>query len=578
MGAALGHAAAFEGRQARLEERTRALQESEQRFKQLVDVAQEGIWVADDRGVITYVNQRMADLLGYSNGSLLGRPVYDFLEDDSRSGARHTLGRRGLRPGESRDLRFRKRDGTQLWGLVSSSPILGKEGSLVGTVGMVTDITERKRAEEQLRRSADRLAMLHDMDQAIASAQSPAEVGRAALGRMRRIVPCQQCSVVLFDFPANQAHVIAGFAAGSYLEPSTVPLNDLSSSDSLRSGAVRHIEDLAALPDPTPAQRQLAAEGVRSLLSVPLLAEGEAIGEVTLGSHTPAAFNAEHRDIALEVATPLAIAMQHAKLREELAAQAGELERRVAERSAAVRAATAELETVLYSISHDLRSPLRQLLGFSRLLLDESGRDLAPSALHYAERIHEAADQMTTLVDDLINLSRIGRQDLFRRDVNLTPLVEDIVGQLRTSTNGRQIEWQIEELPTVHADPALLKTALGNLLANAVKFTRPRDQAVIRIRPLRSDGQVGVAVEDNGVGFKMAYAGKLFGVFQRLHRADEFEGNGAGLAVVQRIVHKHGGRVWAEAEPDKGATFYLTLGSGTVEQRADHDDDPVTTE
>jgi PAS domain S-box-containing protein len=578
MGAALGHAAAFEGRQARLEERTRALQESEQRFKQLVDVAQEGIWVADDRGVITYVNQRMADLLGYSNGSLLGRPVYDFLEADSRTGARHTLGRRGLRPGESQDLRFRKRDGTQLWGLVSSSPILGKEGSLVGTVGMVTDITERKRAEEQLRRSADRLAMLHDMDQAIASAQSPAEIGRAALGRMRRIVPCQQCSVVLFDFPASQAHVIAGFAAGSYLQPSTVPLNDLSSSDTLRSGSVRHIEDLAALPDPTPAQRQLAAEGVRSLLSVPLLAEGEAIGEVTLGSSTPAAFNAEHRDIALEVATPLAIAMQHAKLREELAGQAGELERRVAERSAAVRAATAELETVLYSISHDLRSPLRQLLGFSRLLLDESGRDLAPSALHYAQRIHEAADQMTTLVDDLINLSRIGRQDLFRRDVNLTPLVEDIVGQLRTSTNGRQIEWQIEELPTVHADPALLKTALGNLLANAVKFTRPRDQAVIRIRPLRSDGQVGIAVEDNGVGFKMAYAGKLFGVFQRLHRGDEFEGNGAGLAVVQRIVHKHGGRVWAEAEPDKGATFYLTLGSGTAEQGPDHHDDRLNTE
>ena len=170
MGAALGHAAAFEGRQTRLEERTRALQESEQRFKQLVDVAQEGIWVADDRGVITYVNQRMADLLGYVNGSLLGRPVFDFLEPDSRAGAQRTLGRRVSPPGQSQDLRFRRRDGTQLWGLVSSSPILGKDGALVGTVGMVTDITERKRTEEQLRRSADRLAMLHDMDQAILAA------------------------------------------------------------------------------------------------------------------------------------------------------------------------------------------------------------------------------------------------------------------------------------------------------------------------------------------------------------------------------------------------------------------------
>jgi two-component system, chemotaxis family, sensor kinase Cph1 len=153
--------------------------------------------------------------------------------------------------------------------------------------------------------------------------------------------------------------------------------------------------------------------------------------------------------------------------------------------------------------------------------------------------------------------------------------VEDVVGQLRSQTNGRSIEWQIEELPTVEGDTALIKLALNNLLSNAVKFTRPRDRAVIRIRPVEFDGQAGVAVEDNGVGFKMAYAGKLFGMFQRLHRADEFEGNGAGLALVQRIAHKHGGRVWAEAEPDKGATFYLTLGSGDGAKRtgdgaADH--------
>jgi PAS domain S-box-containing protein len=566
MGAALGHAAAFEGRQTRLEERTRALQESEQRFKQLVDVAQEGIWVADDRGVITYVNQRMADLLGYSNGSLLGRPVYDFIEADFRSGAKHTLSRRGSRPGQSQDLRFRRRDGTQLWGLVSSSPILGKDGALVGTVGMVTDITERKRAEDQLRRSADRLAMLHDMDQAIVAAQSPAEIGRAALGRMRRMVPCQRCSVVLFDFASREAQMIAGFAAGAHLQPAPMPLADLSSGEVLRSGTIRCIEDLTAVDDPPPLHRQLLAEGMRTVLSVPLLVEGEAIGEITLAASTPSAFNAEHRDIALEVATPIAIAIQHARLREELARQTAELERRVAERSAAVRAATAELETVLYSVSHDLRAPLRQLLGFSRLLLDESGPELNPSALHYAQRIHEAADGMTTLVDDLVNLSRIGRQDVLRREVNLTPLVEDIVGQFRSASDSRNIDWQIEELPVVDGDPGLLKIALTNLLSNAVKFTRPRDQATIRIRPVDSDGQVGVAVEDNGVGFKMAYAGKLFGMFQRLHRADEFEGNGAGLAVVQRIVHKHGGRVWAEAEPDKGATFYMTLGSGAAGQ------------
>jgi PAS domain S-box-containing protein len=568
MGAALGHAEAFEGRQARLEERTRALQESEQRFKQLVDVAQEGIWMADDRGVITYVNQRMADLLGYSNGNLLGRPVYDFIEADSRPGARHALSRRGSRPGQSQDLRFRRRDGTELWGLVSSSPILAKDGALVGTVGMVTDITERKRAEERLRRTADRLAMLHDMDQAIVSAQSLPDIGRAALGRIRRMVPCQHCLISLFDFQNREAQVIAGFSAGSQVEPAPVPLADLASSEVLRSGAVRYIEDLSMVEDSPPVHRQLLAEGMRAVLSVPLLVEGEAIGEITLASGTPAAFDGEHRDIAMEVAAPLAIAIQHARLRDELARQSGQLERRVAERSAAVRAATAELETVLYSVSHDLRAPLRQLLGFSRLLIEESGPELEPSALHYAQRINQAADHMSTLVDDLVNVSRIGRQDLLRREIQLTPLVEDVVGQLRAETNGRSIEWQIEELPRVQGDSTLIKLALTNLLSNAVKFTRPRQKAVIRIRPVEFEGQVGVAVEDNGVGFKMAYAGKLFGMFQRLHRADEFEGNGAGLAVVQRIAHKHGGRVWAEAEPDRGATFYLTLGGGETARRS----------
>ncbi|MFL5403605.1 MAG: PAS domain S-box protein [Gemmatimonadales bacterium] len=561
MGAALGHAAAYEGRQTRLEERTRALQESEQRFKQLVDVAQEGIWVADDRGVMTYVNQRLADLLGYTNGDLLGRPVYDFMEADSRAGAQRTWTRRGLRSNQSQDLRFRRRDGTQLWGLVSSSAIVGKDGALVGTVGMVTDITERKQAEDQLRRSAERLTMLHDMDQAILAARSPAEIGRAALARMRRMVPCERCTVTLFDFDSGQAQVIAGYAGGSHLPASSMPLTDIAPVEVLRHSTIRYIEDLGAVKDPAPMFRLLLAEGLRSVLTVPLLVEGEAIGEIRLAGSRPSEFNAEHGDIAQEIATPIAVAIQQARLREELSRQRADLERRLADRGAAFRAITAELETLLYSVSHDLRAPLRQLIGFSRQLLDESSQRLDPAGLHYATRIHQAADHMASLVEDLIGLSRIGRQDLLRREVRLTTLVEDVIEGFRSPDDGRSIDWQIEELPTIECDPALTKIAVSNLLANAVKFTRPRPHATIRIRSVEADGQVGLAIQDNGVGFKMAYAGKLFGVFQRLHRTDEFEGNGAGLAMVQRIAQKHGGRVWAESEPDAGATFYLTLGA-----------------
>jgi light-regulated signal transduction histidine kinase (bacteriophytochrome) len=300
---------------------------------------------------------------------------------------------------------------------------------------------------------------------------------------------------------------------------------------------------------------------------VPLLAEGETIGEIRVAASRPSAFNAEHRDIALEIAAPLAVAIQQARLREELSGQRGELERRLADRGAAFRAVTAELETLLYAVSHDLRGPLRQLIGFSRQLLDESGQRLDSDGLHYAERINQAADHMASLIDDLISLSRVGRQDVLRREVRLDTLVDDVVNGLRASSDGRTIDWEIEELPTLECDPALAKIAVTHLVSNAIKFTRTRSRAAIRIRPVETNGQVGLAVEDNGVGFKMAQAGKLFGVFQRLHRPDEFEGNGAGLAMVQRIAQKHGGRVWAESEPDGGATFYLTLGTRTVGQR-----------
>jgi PAS domain S-box-containing protein len=564
MGAALGHAGAYESRQLRLEERTRALQESEQRFKQLVDVAQEGIWLADDRGVITYVNQRMAELLGYQNGAMLGRRVYDFIDAGSRASAQRTLARPSASGGESRDLRFLRRDGGELWGLVSASPIVSRDGGLLGTVGMVTDITERKRAEERLRRSAERLAILHDMGQAILAARSPAEIGRAALGRIRRMVPCRRCSVVLFDFAHEQATPVAGFASGQPLSDAPIPLHDFSPPEVLRRGTVRYIEDITTVEAPPPLFRQLAEDGIRSVLTVPLLVDGEAIGEVSLASETASAYDSEHRDIALEVAAPLAIAIQHARLRDDLAQKSTELERRMLERGAALRAATAELDTLLYSVSHDLRTPVRHIGGFAELLLQDGGPGLDPAVRHYASRIAEGAGRLGGMLDDLVQLNRLGRQDMLRRPVDFTLLVEDAVSMLQADAGDRIIDWVIEPLPMLEVDPALARTAVENLLDNAVKFTRTRGRAAIRIRPIRADGQEGIAIQDNGVGFKMAFAGKLFGLFQRLHRSDEFEGEGAGLAFVQRIAQRHGGRVWAESEVDEGATFFITFGGPDV--------------
>jgi PAS domain S-box-containing protein len=243
-----------------------------------------------------------------------------------------------------------------------------------------------------------------------------------------------------------------------------------------------------------------------------------------------------------------------------------ELEQRVIQRTAQLEAANKELEAFTYSVSHDLRAPLRHISGFSKLLTEEYGSTLALEAQHHVQRIQEGTRRMGLLVDDLLNLGRIGRHEIRLQVTGLNSVINETVADLKADCEGRQVEWNIGTLPFVECDPALMKQAFQNLLSNALKFTRPRSHAVIEVGQKDQDGTPIVFVRDNGVGFNMKYSDKLFGVFQRLHRVEDFEGTGVGLATVQRIIQKHGGRIWAEAELDKGATFYFTLGTSEKTQ------------
>jgi signal transduction histidine kinase len=236
-----------------------------------------------------------------------------------------------------------------------------------------------------------------------------------------------------------------------------------------------------------------------------------------------------------------------------------DLERRVAERTSELANANKELEAFTYSVSHDLRAPLRHVSGFAQMLAEEMGSHLSPASRDYVERIQQRAAQMGIMVDDLLNLARLGRQPLNPRLTALTELVGAVRADLESESAGRRIEWRIGALPSVACDPGLMRVVFTNLLSNAVKYTRPRELAVIEVGQMTSAGEHAFVVKDNGVGFDMKYAARLFGAFQRLHRADEFEGTGVGLATVQRIIHRHGGRIWAQAVPEGGASFYFTL-------------------
>ncbi len=229
-------------------------------------------------------------------------------------------------------------------------------------------------------------------------------------------------------------------------------------------------------------------------------------------------------------------------------------------RSVQLEASNKELEAFAYSVSHDLRAPLRHMAGFSELLQKNSAQVFDDKSKRYVGVILESAKKMGALIDDLLAFSRIGRAETNKTTINLGQLVEEALAEVRRDVGDRKIVWKVGKIPTGYGDRAMVRLALVNLISNAVKFTRTRTPAEIEIGQMpATDDQVVIFVRDNGVGFDMKYVGKLFGVFQRLHSTEAFEGTGIGLATVQRIAHRHGGRAWGEGSLNQGATFYLSI-------------------
>lgn len=298
---------------------------------------------------------------------------------------------------------------------------------------------------------------------------------------------------------------------------------------------------------------------VHSLIIVPLRVAGRVIGAIIVARSRPdQPYTAADVTWLEELANRAALSIAAARLYADNLQRTRQLEQ-----------ANKELDAFSYTVSHDLRSPLRAIDGFSRLLDEQYSAALPDQAKHYVEVVRRNAARMNALITDLLAFARLSRQPISKRPIDVTALVRDIVAEMVGDAGTRNVEISIGDLPAVDADAGLLRQVFANLLSNALKFTRQTDAPHIQVGSMLQDGETVYFVRDNGVGFDMQYANKLFVVFQRLHGEDQYEGTGVGLAIVQRIIQRHGGRIWAQAEVGKGATFYFILNSVAPDESAE---------
>ncbi len=446
------------------------------------------------------------------------------------------------------------------------------ERSRQALLNLVEDL---KRAEESLRENNRRLSLLNQLGLALAQTLDLPTIYRTAYESIAQLVDCPLFGISRYD-PATQAlRAEYMLDEGELLDAARFPpltfQPDAPITGRARAILTQQPEIVAVMPTPLSGQVTIigksdAAHIARAALYVPIIVQGKTTGLLEVQSYRENAYSEADAALLGPVANQIGLAIENARLFAALEAERNSLARRVRERTAALEAANKELEAFSYSVSHDLRAPLRALNGFSQALLSQYGPQLDAQGRHYLERIQASAQRMGDLIDDLLTLSRITRREMTRQPVDLSALAREIAAELQAREPQRQAEFNIADGLTTEGDPHLLRIALENLLGNAWKFTGKREQTFIEFGKIER-GRAGDSlsphtffVRDNGAGFDMAYAGKLFAPFQRLHGLEEFPGTGIGLATVQRIVARHGGRVWAEAAVEQGATFYFTLG------------------
>jgi len=489
--------------------------EAHQTLQAIVSASPVGIVALDPQGMVTLWNKGAERLFGWRDDEVVGR-LYPLIPPHEFSQARKNI-ETALQGGVLNDVETRRlrKDGELLDVSISVSPLRAPSGEISGVIVIIADITERRRDAETLRRSEENYRLLfagnpHPMWVFDLETFAFLEVNTAAeqhYGWSRdEFLAMTVKDIRPAEDVQSMVDAVAGAGAGHY-----------------KAGVWRHRKKDGTIISVEISTHSLAFAGTQARVAL--------CNDVT----------------------------EQVRAREQILQLNSELEERVRQRTAELESANRELESFSYSVSHDLRAPLRHLDGYCSILREEFGGRLDASGANCLERIGTAVRKMDELINDMLQLAQVSREGITREPVSLSSLATELLAELQHSQPQRSVAVRIADGVEVRGDRGLLRLAMENMLTNAWKYTGKTADAVIEFGMLSKEGQPVYFLRDNGAGFDMAYADRLFGPFQRLHPAEEFEGTGIGLATVQRIIHRYGGRIWAEGEEGKGAAFYFTL-------------------